>query len=95
MTQSGGQRMVRAGRHKLLMDADGAGELYDLDADPAELHDLFDDPELAGVRDALLVLLARWMVRVADDLPTGAYRPKTVPHNWRWARPSTTTGEHS
>jgi arylsulfatase A-like enzyme len=97
VTQSGGQRMVRAGRHKLLLDADGAGELYDLDADPAELENLFDRPECAAVRDELVVRLARWMVRVADDLPTGAYRPKTVPHNWRWARPSTTTGsrEHS
>jgi hypothetical protein len=86
--------MVRAGRHKLLMDADGNGELYDLDTDPAELRNLFDDPACAAVRAELLVHLARWMVRVADDLPTGTYRPKTVPHNWRWARPSTTTGDH-
>jgi arylsulfatase A-like enzyme len=95
VTQSGGQRMVRMGRHKLLMDGDGVGELYDLDADPAELSNLFDRPECAGVRDALLVRLVRWTVRVADDLPNGAYRPKTAPHNWRWAepaRPSTTTG---
>jgi arylsulfatase A-like enzyme len=100
VTHSGGQRMVRLGRHKLLMDGEGRGELYDLDADPAELSDRFDDPECAAVRDALLVRLVRWTVRVADDLPTGAYRPKTVPHNWRWAapahpsttRPSTTTG---
>jgi arylsulfatase A-like enzyme len=91
VTQSGGQRMVRVGRHKLVVDADGAGELYDLDADPAELHNLYDHPDHAGVRAELLGHLVRWMVRVADDLPTGAYRPKTVPHNWRWAAPSTTT----
>jgi len=85
VTQSGGQRMVRAGRWKLLLDSEGRGELYDLEEDPAELHDLYGRADLAAVREQMLVVLARWMVRVADDLPTGAYQAKTVLHNWRWA----------
>lgn len=88
ITQSGGERMVRAGPHKLIMDDLGRGRLYDLDADPAELDDRYDDPGLAPVRDRLQRLLIRWMVRVADDLPTGAYTPRTADHNWRWAETS-------
>jgi arylsulfatase A-like enzyme len=85
VTQSGGQRMLRAGRYKLIMDVDGTGELYDLEADPVELTNLYDDPELQPVRDRLTGQLVRWMIRIADDLPTGKYRPKTAAHNWRWA----------
>ncbi|GAB2990176.1 sulfatase-like hydrolase/transferase [Actinotalea caeni] len=95
VTMSGGTRMVRAGRHKLTLDADGRVELYDLESDPAELVDLADDPGLADVRGELLRLLGRWMIRVADDLPRGAYVPKTVPHNWRWADLGTSTTEGS
>jgi arylsulfatase A-like enzyme len=77
--------MLRAGRYKLIMDVDGTGELYDLEADPVELTNLYDDPELQPVRDRLTGQLVRWMIRIADDLPTGKYRPKTAAHNWRWA----------
>lgn len=86
VTMSGGSRMVRAGRHKLVVDVDGNVELYDVEADPAELVDRAADPALATVRDELLVWLARWAIRAADDLPQGAYTSKTAPHNWRWAR---------
>jgi arylsulfatase A-like enzyme len=86
VTQSGGARMIRRGDHKLIMDVDGNGELYDLRVDPAELQNRFLDPELAAVREELTRLLLRWTIRVADDLPAGTYRPKTAEHNWRWAR---------
>lgn len=85
VTMSGATRMVRAGRHKLIADVEGRVELYDVVADPTELVDLAGRAELAVEREALLVLLARWMMRVGDDLPTGAYVPKAAPHNWRWA----------
>lgn len=87
VTMSGGTRMVRAGRHKLTLDADGHVELYDVVADPVELVDLAADPALTEVRADLLRVLGRWMIRVADDLPRGTYVPKTAPHNWRWADP--------
>lgn len=85
VTHSGGQRMVREGRWKLLLDARGRLELYDIEQDPAELRDLAGRDDLAAVRERLLLVLGRWSIRVTDDLPTGAYRPRTVPHNWRWA----------
>ncbi|QGN35384.1 sulfatase-like hydrolase/transferase [Microlunatus sp. Gsoil 973] len=89
VTQSGGQRMIRQGAYKLIMDVDGVGELYDLEADPAELINLYDDPDHGEVREQLSASLIHWMIRITDDLPTGVYRPKSVPHNWRWApRPS-------
>lgn len=91
VTQSGGQRMVRQGSYKLIMDVNGSGELYDLDNDPAELINLYDDPRHREARERLATSLMRWMIRVADDLPVGVYRPKTAPHNWRWALPDEQT----
>ena len=88
VTLGGGERMVRTATHKLIVDDHGRGQLFELESDPAELRNRFDDPGLAEVRHDLLVTLTRWMIRVADDLPVGAYRPKTVPHNWRWAPPA-------
>ncbi|WP_232821991.1 sulfatase-like hydrolase/transferase [Desertihabitans aurantiacus] len=85
VTMSGGRRMVRAGDWKLVMDSEGCTELYSLADDPAELVDLSDDPARTGELLALTRLLAAWMIRVGDELPTGAYRPKRLPHNWRWA----------
>jgi hypothetical protein len=85
VTQSGGARMLRSGRWKLVVHADLAGELYDLDDDPAELNNLFDDDAHLAVRARLLHQLARWQVRLTDDLPHGNYTPLRLPHNWRWA----------
>lgn len=88
VTQSGEMRMVVDGRYKLIADDLGTFSLHDLQEDPAEIHDLIDEPALAEVREGLLRRLALWMMRVADDLPVGAYRPREAPHNWRWAVPS-------
>lgn len=85
VTQSGGERMVRVGDHKLIMDDRGTGQLFNLAADPAELDDKFDDPDYGEVRNRLLQVLVHWMIRVADDLPEGAYLARTAEHNWRWA----------
>ena len=47
-------RTVRAARHKMTVDLrSGAGELYDLAKDPAELVNRFDDPGYAEVRKRL------------------------------------------
>ncbi|WP_268808800.1 sulfatase-like hydrolase/transferase [Nonomuraea solani] len=82
VTQSGTTVMLRRAEWKLLLDERGTGELYDLATDPAELDNRYDDPALAGVRAALTTDLARWMIRVRDDLPQGAYTLKRAPHNW-------------
>ena len=52
-------RTVRTRRHKLTLDLNsGAGEMYDLDTDPHELRNLFDDPGQAVLRAELEALIA-------------------------------------
>ncbi|WP_423464464.1 sulfatase-like hydrolase/transferase [Promicromonospora sp. MS192] len=82
VTQSGRSRMLRRGDLKLIVHSDGSGELYDLAADPAEVHDLFHDPAHAADRADLLWRLTQWMLRAQDELPAGAYTAKRAPHNW-------------
>ncbi|WP_419992588.1 sulfatase-like hydrolase/transferase [Streptomyces boninensis] len=83
VTMSGHTKMLRRGRHKLTCDSEGRIELYDLEADPAELTDLAADPDHAGVRAELAEALLRWTIRTDDDLPQAAYTPRRAAHNWR------------
>lgn len=51
-------RTVRTRTAKLTMDLrSGAGEMYDLAADPHEMHNVFDDPAHAGLRGRLEAML--------------------------------------
>ena len=53
-------RTVRTRRHKLTVDLiSGAGELYDLQADPDEMENLFDAPAAAPVKSDLMTMLER------------------------------------
>jgi len=62
-------RTVRTKSAKLTMDlASGAGEMYDLDTDPFELINLFDDPGHAKMREELT---AHLMARPNDMAPNG------------------------
>jgi arylsulfatase A-like enzyme len=81
-SQSGYLKMVRMGRWKLLFDMMGTGELYDLERDPHELENLFDDPSLAAQRAELLAELLRWTIRTQDTLPTARYPTKWAARNW-------------
>jgi arylsulfatase A-like enzyme len=82
VTQSGRLEMVRMDRWKLLFDSLGHGELYDVESDPAELTDLYDDPDHRTVRQELTEELLRWTVRSQDDLPTARYVPKPAGRGW-------------
>lgn len=44
---------IRTARYKLVRDASGTVELYDLDVDPNELDSVADDPEYAAIRKEL------------------------------------------
>ena len=50
LDEYGDNRMIRTERWKLVLRRRGPGELFDLEADPAEEHDLFEDPASAAVR---------------------------------------------
>lgn len=62
------QRMVRDRRWKYVWNATAEDELYDLESDPGELHNLATDPscrdELIRLRQRLLV----WMEGISDRL---------------------------
>ena len=62
--------MIRTDQFKLVRwhSSDG-GELYDLEADPDELHDRWDDPEYAEAKRDLLCRLADRMADTVDPLP--------------------------
>ncbi|GGM19532.1 arylsulfatase [Streptomyces fumigatiscleroticus] len=48
------QRMLRDDRYKLVVNPESVNELYDLAADPHELSNRYEHPELAGVRRRLM-----------------------------------------
>jgi len=81
-TQSGNMKMVRMEKWKLTFDMMGRGQLYDLESDPGELHNLFDDPAVRDVQMDMLQELLKWCIRTEDDLPGGAYVPKRADRNW-------------
>ncbi|WP_255170561.1 sulfatase-like hydrolase/transferase [Natrononativus amylolyticus] len=70
------QRMVRTAEYKLVYNGPDVNELYDLEADPAELHNLIDHPEYEGVRRKLADRLVSWMERTDD--PYRKWVPKTL-----------------
>ena len=61
-------RLVRTPRHKLVLfkDPKRPDELYDLEADPHELHNLISDQTLASVRNQLRDRLQVWLERTDD-----------------------------
>ena len=56
--------MVRDQTHKLIHFLDQPdGQLYDLVADPNELHNLWDDPQSVTHKTRLLDELREWRIR--------------------------------
>ncbi|MBT3379036.1 MAG: sulfatase-like hydrolase/transferase [Lentisphaerae bacterium] len=84
-TQSGSMRMVRKDYWKLIFDIDGRGQLFNVEDDPAELDDHYDDPACSAIRDDLHRELLTWMHRAQDPLPhpRNRYRFKRFPHNYQ------------
>ena len=52
--------MIRTDRYKYILSETGPNVLYDLEADPEELHDRIDDPALSSVRSELHDRLVDW-----------------------------------
>jgi arylsulfatase A-like enzyme len=74
-TQGGFVRMVRKEDWKLIFDSEGIGQLYHLASDPAELHNLYDNPAYSAVLLDLMKEMQIWQMRAVDPLPN----PKSWP----------------
>ncbi|PTX52711.1 choline-sulfatase [Melghirimyces profundicolus] len=69
--QVGYAGMIRTERYKLTMyHMQGDGELYDLEKDPNETQNLWDDPEYQSVRFQMLERLCKRMAETVDPLPS-------------------------
>ncbi len=64
--------MVRSENWKYVCRLYDTDELYDLDNDPDEVHNLIDDPSLADVRQELTAAMTTWFIETGDQVP------------WRW-----------
>ena len=69
----------------------GAVELYDLQQDPHEWHDLAQDPAHAATRDHLLAVLRQWQITTRDPLADPALLARFIADH---ARISATAGSH-
>jgi len=69
VTQSGSIKMLRKEDWKLIFDWEKSPELYNLAEDPAERHNLFEDPEYRELGLEMLQDLLRWTVKTEEQLP--------------------------
>ena len=85
-SQSGTMRMLRRGDWKLVMDMQGAGQLYNLADDPFEMVNLYGCGAHQAIQAELLAELLAWTLRVQDPLPypRRRYKFKADPRNY-WA----------
>lgn len=68
------QRMVRTEQWKYVYQPHDLDELYDLEADPAEMNNLVNDPEHADVLDGMKARLIGW-----NDATNDMFQ-------WKWVR---------
>ena len=61
--------MARTSRYKLVRRTADINELYDLETDPHELHNVYDDPAYREVRDRMESEMLDWYIRTADSVP--------------------------
>jgi len=69
VTQSGNIKMLRKGDLKLVFDWEKSPELYNIIEDPAERHNLFEDPRYKKTGLEMLQELFRWTVRTEEQFP--------------------------
>jgi uncharacterized sulfatase len=88
----GGFQPIRGahdGQHKLTLNLLSSDELYDLQSDPQELHNLLDSPAHAAVRDRLHAALLAWMNETRDPFrgPCWERRPWQSHRTMEWRGP--------
>jgi hypothetical protein len=63
--------MVRTKTHKLVVaHGHDTGELYDLEKDPGEHRNLWNEPNAADLKSSLLLRLTNRIAFTVDPLPT-------------------------
>lgn len=60
---------IRTQTHRLVYRPTGIGELYDLQQDPQELYNRYDDARYADIKDSLEARLLAWYVQTSDVTP--------------------------
>jgi arylsulfatase A-like enzyme len=60
LRRDGSERMVRTARWKYVYIPHDRDELYDLEADPAEMHNLVDDSEHSEILEQMKARLIGW-----------------------------------
>lgn len=61
--------MIRTLSHKLVKRTSGENELYDLNNDPKELKNVYNEPRLLEVRGKLETRMLDWYLRTSDVVP--------------------------
>ncbi|MBV7335565.1 DUF4976 domain-containing protein [Chloroflexi bacterium TSY] len=67
------QRMVRTKTHQFTFNSSDIGELYDLQVDPYQLDNRYDDPMYASVQRDLMRRMEQYMTELGDPV-LGWYR---------------------
>ncbi|MFW5745741.1 MAG: sulfatase-like hydrolase/transferase [Spirochaetota bacterium] len=79
--------MIRTMTHKLVRRAEsGEHELYDLTADPQEMHNRYGDPAYAEVQRELETRMLDWYVRTSDVTPFDTDPRQMPPESRYWPR---------
>jgi arylsulfatase A-like enzyme len=68
-TECGKVRMLRKGKYKIQLDMLGNGYLYNLEDDPYETVNLFDNQALCAIKAEMLTELCAAMLRACDPIP--------------------------
>ncbi|MDL2232701.1 sulfatase-like hydrolase/transferase [Ruminococcaceae bacterium OttesenSCG-928-L11] len=61
--------MSRDSRYKLTVRSSGENELYDMQTDPDELHNLYGNPDYQDLINKLQLRTLTWMVHTSDVVP--------------------------
>jgi choline-sulfatase len=63
------QRSIRTKKHKLIFYAHlNRYQVFDLEKDPWEMHDLVDDPSYAAVKQQLIATLKKTQKQLGDTM---------------------------